>query len=102
MRAWGWSLWLALLLRCHPSGAAFPWPEHAPPAAIEHADVRTLNAGYARTRSKVLVREIDRPTRAALDYAAYHANFMIADVPPEVSQPASAPLDTRAPFGACC
>ena len=29
------------------------------------------------------MREIDRPTRAELDYAAYHANFMIADPPPE-------------------
>jgi hypothetical protein len=61
-----------------------PWPlDHALPAPEGHAEVRTLNQGYQRTQSQVLVRQIDRPTRANLDYAAYHANFMIADPPPE-------------------
>jgi alginate O-acetyltransferase complex protein AlgJ len=76
---------LALLLAvsCHPSGAAFPWPPASQRAVAEHAEVRTLNQGYTRLRSHVLVRQIDRPTRATLDYAAYHANFMIADAAPE-------------------
>jgi len=33
--------------------------------------VRTLNKGYDRTKSRVLVREISKPTRANLDYAAW-------------------------------
>jgi alginate O-acetyltransferase complex protein AlgJ len=59
--------------------------------------VRTLNEGYARTRSGVLVRQIDRPTRAALDWAAYHASFMIADPPPDVA-PAPFKPEVTAPF----
>ena len=59
-----------------------------------------MNANYDRTRSGVLVREIDRPTRATLDYAAYHANFMIADLPPEArsSPPSGNAPDTSNPF----
>ena len=59
------------------------------PAA--HAEVRTKNPGYRRTEAQVLVREVDRPTRANLDFAAYHANFLIAEPPPEGEQPAGAP-----------
>jgi alginate O-acetyltransferase complex protein AlgJ len=44
------------------------------------------------------VRQIDRPTRAALDYAAYHANFMIAELPPEREPTATGSLDTSKPF----
>ena len=51
--------------------------------AAVHADVTTVNAGYRRTTSSVLVRRIERPTRSALDWAAYHANFMNADPAPE-------------------
>jgi alginate O-acetyltransferase complex protein AlgJ len=75
---------LALLAgACHPAGAKYPWRSEVAPGAAVHAEVRTLNPGYHRLRSHVLVREIDRPTRANLDYAAYHANFMIVEEPPE-------------------
>ena len=47
---------------------------------------RTVNAGYRRTTSQVLVRRVRRPTRASLDYAAYHANFMNADPAPEAAR----------------
>ena len=64
-----------------------------------HADVRTLNEGYKRTKSSVLVREISRPTRANLDYAAYHANFMNADPEPEGAPVEKTSPDTSQPFG---
>jgi hypothetical protein len=67
------------------------------PAA--HAEVHTLNAGYRRTSSQVLVRAIDRPTRANLDWAAYHANFMNAEPPPESEDRASGAPETARPFG---
>jgi hypothetical protein len=90
---------LVLLGACHAGSAKFPWGEAGRAAKpIERADVRTLNEGYARTRSRVLVREVARPTRAALDYAAYHANFMIADLEPETPLPASGVPDTSHPF----
>jgi alginate O-acetyltransferase complex protein AlgJ len=91
--------WMAALcaLTCHPGGAAFPWPKAEGRVAAEHADVKTLNQEYQRTRSQVLVREVSRPTRAALDYAAYHANFMIADPPPDSVPPPGRP-DTSHPF----
>src|SRR3954469_17941591 len=88
----------AALAACHAGGAKFPWGDAQPSARTEHADVHTLNEGYARTRSQVWVREVTRPTRAALDYAAYHANFMIADPEPEAALPASAAPDTSHPF----
>jgi hypothetical protein len=75
---------LALATMTCASGAArSPWT--APPEAVsvEHAEVRTVNRGYRRQDAQVLVREIDRPTRANLDFAAYHANFLIAEPPPE-------------------
>jgi len=83
---------------CHSGAAKFPWGEGKREKAVEHVDVRTLNEGYARTRSQVWVREVTRPTRAALDYAAYHANFMIADPEPESPLPASGVPDTSHPF----
>ena len=70
---------------CHAGAAKFPWGEAAAAAPSEHADVRTLNEGYA-------------PTRAALDYAAYHANFMIADPEPETPVSAAGMPDTSHPF----
>jgi len=82
---------------CHPGLGHSPWPAPAPMAAIR-AHVRTLNADYRRTRSNVLVREIDAPTRANLDYAAYHANFMIADPAPEVGVAVGGAANTSAPF----
>jgi SGNH hydrolase-like domain, acetyltransferase AlgX len=74
---------------CYPTRAHAPWAVSVKAVPAAHADVETLNLGYRRTRSGVLVRQVVRPTRAALDWAAYHANFMIADPPPE---------GTRAPF----
>ncbi|HEX3593666.1 MAG TPA: hypothetical protein VHU80_01155, partial [Polyangiaceae bacterium] len=88
---------VALAVGCHSSAGAF-WPGGGGPALAEHAQVRTINPGYARTRSHVLVREVDVPTRAALDYAAYHANFMIAEPEPDAPPPAQKP-DTSRPFG---
>jgi len=62
--------------------------------------VRTVNAGYRRQTSQVLVREVRVPTRANLDYAAYHANFMNQDPAPEHVPARSAKKpDTSHPFG---
>ena len=74
-----------LALGCHPGLAPSPWSAGvaAGSAPAEHAQVRTLNEGYRRTKSAVLVREVDVPTRANLDWAAYHSNFMITDPEPE-------------------
>jgi alginate O-acetyltransferase complex protein AlgJ len=91
---------LFALTACHPSGAKVPWAE--PPTAAPadaHAKVRTLTRNYSRQRSHVLVREIDEPTRAALDYAAYHANFMLAGRAPATTPPPPAAIDNEAPFG---
>ena len=89
-------------LGCHSGQAQFPWgkPEGAQATVHPdvHADVQTVSPGYARTRSKVWVREIARPTRAALDYAAYHANFMIADLEPESPLPPELEPDISSPF----
>src|SRR5207245_2385018 len=64
-----------------------------------HAEVRTLNEGYSRTRSTVLVRELDAATRANLDYAAYHANFMITEPEPEGARATGGVPTTKTPFG---
>jgi alginate O-acetyltransferase complex protein AlgJ len=85
-------------LACHTGQAHFPWAEAQRAQVPEHGDVQTVSPGYERTRSKVWVREIARPTRAALDYAAYHANFMIADLEPESPLPADLEPDTSHPF----
>jgi hypothetical protein len=82
---------------CQVGGAKFPWGEPGKTPVVEHADVHTLNLDYRRTRSQVLVRTIRGPTRAALDYAAYHANFMIADPEPETPIAPGVP-DTSHPF----
>ena len=68
-------------------------PGSAPPEVTpaRHAEVRTVNPGYRRVDAQVLVREIDRPTRANLDFAAYHANFLIAEPPPEGETAAGRP-----------
>ena len=49
---------LVLAAGCHPSSGA-PWPSGGGTVLAEHAEVRTVNAGYTRTRSHVLVREVD-------------------------------------------
>jgi hypothetical protein len=82
---------------CHAGSAKYPWGAAAPARPAEHAEVRTLN-DYRRTGSKVWVRQVEHPTRAALDYAAYHANFMIADLEPESPLPADLEPDTSRPF----
>jgi len=70
---------------CATSGVRFPWPAHAPTVPATRADVTTANPSYRRMTSQVLVRRVSRPTRASLDYAAYHANFMNADPPPDAA-----------------
>ncbi|HET9955290.1 MAG TPA: hypothetical protein VFQ61_12335 [Polyangiaceae bacterium] len=89
-----------LLVSCHPA-ARYPWTAPSRNAPFEHAEVRTLNEDYQRTNAVVLLREVQTPTRAALDYAAYHANFIIADPEPEGElDPAAKPtFDQPAPFG---
>jgi len=78
---------------CKPA-RPFPWPHSGERVTIEHAQVRTLNADYQRTSSPVLVRQIDSPTRANLDFAAYHHNVMINDQKPESVPPAGVePVD---------
>jgi hypothetical protein len=88
-----------LCASCATSG--FPWPAKEKPANATRADVTTVNASYRRATSQVLVRRISRPTRASLDYAAYHANFMNADPPPEAGIAAAAQGRPRVdnPFG---
>ncbi len=56
----------------------FPWPlkSDRKAAAAGAAEVETVGPEYDRTRSRVLVRKVLRPTRANLDYAAYHANVV--------------------------
>ena len=46
----------------------------------------------------MLVRAIDEPTRAALDYAAYHANFMLTGETPEDASSPTAASENSAPF----
>jgi len=87
------------LVDCQLRSSKFPGGSDPSKVPSENAHVRTLNDGYQRLHSQALVREIDRPTRAALDYAAYHANFMIADAEPERPPPAGS-ADTSNPFRA--
>jgi hypothetical protein len=86
---------------CRPGESKLPWAESAPAVRAAHANVRTLNSGYDRRRSRVLVREVDQPTRAQLDFAAYHQNFMIAQAEPEgeVEAAPAGKADTKNPFG---
>ena len=79
--------------------APFPWRAKGPPAPATRADVDTVNTGYRRTSSQVLVRRVRRPTRASLDFAAYHANFMNADPPPEAAGDPGKRPDASHPFG---
>ena len=82
---WLPALVLALAAACGPP--RFPWPRPAgrEPVPVGNLEVQTINPGYHRLRSRVLVRRVLRPTRANLDYAAYHANVMING--PEPQQP---------------
>ena len=80
-----------LVSACAP--VRFPWPadnKQDKPDKPESSQVHTMNPGYDRLRSRVLVRKILRPTRANLDYAAYHANVMTLNpVPEQLPPPAS-------------
>jgi SGNH hydrolase-like domain, acetyltransferase AlgX len=88
----------SLLLACHAGAPKYPWSAGSDRVPAMSADVHTLNENYDRASSTVLVRRVDRPTRAALDYAAYHANFMIADLPPENPPSTSGAVNTSNPF----
>ncbi|MES1210644.1 MAG: hypothetical protein ABUS79_32305, partial [Pseudomonadota bacterium] len=88
----------ALAAACATGAPAFPWRASGPPARAARADVETVNPHYDRLRSQVLVRRVTRPTRASLDYAAYHANFMNADPPPEGDTGAGKRPDASHPF----
>lgn len=90
--------WALLPLACQTSAAKYPWGDAGTPAKAESVGVRTLSPDYQRTKSQVWVREVAQPTRALLDYAAYHANFMIADPPPEVAIASGATANTAHPF----
>lgn len=89
---------LALGVSCRPNPGRFPWGDAPRARSTERADVHSMTPSYQRTRAQVWVREVTRPTRAALDYAAYHANFMIADPEPETPFTSTAPPDTSRPF----
>ena len=93
------SLLVLFLGNCATS--RFPWPANGTSASATRADVVTLNASYRRTSSHVLVRRVMRPSRASLDYAAYHANFMNADPAPEGAGAANGSARPRVanPFG---
>jgi hypothetical protein len=73
----------AVAVACATTSVRFPWPAQGPALSATRADVTTVGGSYRRTTSQVLVRKISRPSRASLDYAAYHANFMNADPAPE-------------------
>ena len=92
---------LALGPGCATSGPSFPWGAHGEVVPAARDGVVTLNASYRRETSQVLVRKVTRPTRASLDFAAYEANFMNADPPPEGAAAGSAGRapDTANPFG---
>jgi alginate O-acetyltransferase complex protein AlgJ len=90
--------WGLAALGCPTSSAKYPWGDVSQSIKTEHTEVRTVSPDYQRTRSQVWVREVARPTRALLDYAAYHANFMIADPPPEAALRAGEAAKTSHPF----
>jgi alginate O-acetyltransferase complex protein AlgJ len=94
-----WLVAAAMTMAC-ASGPHFPWPQQpgAAAAPASRADVATVNGGYRRESSQVLIRKITRPSRAALDYAAYHANFMNADPPPEGAAAGGGTPDASHPF----
>jgi SGNH hydrolase-like domain, acetyltransferase AlgX len=86
------------VVACATGRPAFPWRPPGPAAVATRADVETVNPGYQRERSQLLVRRVRRPSRASLDYAAYHANFMNADPPPERDDDAGKRPDASHPF----
>ncbi len=92
--------WRIAAIACATGAPAFPWGNPAGPRESgTRSDVETVNEGYRRTTSLVLVRRIRRPTRASLDFAAYHANFMNADPAPEQLGSGGRRPDASHPFG---
>jgi alginate O-acetyltransferase complex protein AlgJ len=87
------------VVACATGGATFPW-RAAGGARVDgtRADVDTVNTGYRRATAQLLVRRVRRPTRASLDFAAYHANFMNADPAPEAPLDAGRRPDASHPF----
>jgi hypothetical protein len=63
------------------------------------AGYRTLNPGYSRVSSRVLAREVQVPTRANLDYAAYSGNVMLWDSPADPVRLPQAPTAEGLRFG---
>ena len=78
-------------------GPLFPWTAKGEAVEGGRTDVETVNR-YRRDSSPVLVRRIRRPSLASLDYAAYHANFMNADPPPEGGEASGQAPDATNPF----
>ncbi len=91
-------LGLSAAATCATGRPAFPWRTKGSPVVATRADVETVNPGYQRERSQLLVRRVRRPSRASLDFAAYHANFMNADPPPERDEDAGRRPDASHPF----
>lgn len=88
-----------VVVACATTRPSFPWRRSGSAAAgATRTDVETVNTSYRRTRSPVLVRRVRQPTRAGLDFAAYHANFMDADPPPERDQDVGKRPDASHPF----
>jgi len=56
--------------------------------------VRTVNPGYDRATSRVLVRRVEIPTRANLDYAAWSANMILLDTAKVEVHPATVTTDS--------
>lgn len=95
---------LAVALMAVPActkGLPFPWPSKKADTAdvITHRSVTTQNANYNRQSSRVLIRAIGRPTRANLDFAAYHSNVMIEELPPTHPPSQSATVTLEGLFG---
>jgi hypothetical protein len=101
--AWSRAAWLGVVVgvvACATGGATFPWrAPDGPRVPATRADVDTVNGGYRRETAQLLVRRVRRPTRASLDFAAYHANFMNADPAPEGQPDAGRRPDASHPFG---
>ena len=85
-----------LLLSCAGRETGSPWPAPENNVEVGHAEVETLNSGYRRGNAVALIRRVARPTRANLDFAAYHANFMIDEPAPEDQNAAAAPAKYEA------
>jgi hypothetical protein len=94
----GLAVGLMAAIACATGRPDFPWRPQGPAVLAPRADVETVNPGYQRARSQLLVRRVRRPSRASLDFAAYHANFMNADPAPERDDDAGRRPDASHPF----